>query len=238
MEAAWEQTDEFHERWKLKARDLLANTAWRKKKITKRVGAGADPGGERCLSMGAIGWPWCDELPALSSMRVLHHHHHHLNNNHTLAASPPVSTCLLRAQIMCLRPAAAATIPLLSPPPASAHNFDSPPPQAMPPPTHHNPVQIMDEKERARAEAKEAKEAAKAAQQADKDWEETRDERVGSWRDFMNKSKKAKKMTGEFKPPKQKTNDEDKLYVQRPVGEQFRPTAGKPLPGGSKPAGK
>jgi hypothetical protein len=28
---------------------------------------------------------------------------------------------------------------------------------------------------------------------------------------------------GELKPPKLKTNDEDKLYVQRPVGEQFRP---------------
>jgi DnaJ family protein C protein 8 len=41
----------------------------------------------------------------------------------------------------------------------------------------------------------------------------------------MNKSKKQKKMPGEFKPPKQKTRDEDKLYVQRPVGEQHRPNA-------------
>jgi DnaJ family protein C protein 8 len=29
------------------------------------------------------------------------------------------------------------------------------------------------------------------------------------------------------KPPKQKTNDEEKLYVQRPVGEQFRGAPGK-----------
>ncbi len=29
-------------------------------------------------------------------------------------------------------------------------------------------------------------------------------------------------------PTQLKTNDEDKLYVQRPVGEQFRPAAPKP----------
>jgi DnaJ family protein C protein 8 len=47
----------------------------------------------------------------------------------------------------------------------------------------------------------------------------------------MNKSKKQKKHPGEFKPPKLKTNDEEKLYVQRPLGEQFRPNAqGKPPP--------
>jgi DnaJ family protein C protein 8 len=63
---------------------------------------------------------------------------------------------------------------------------------------------------------------------AARSWEASRDERVGSWRDFMNKSKKQKKMPGEFKPPKQKTRDEEKLYVQRPVGEQFRPNAHKP----------
>jgi DnaJ family protein C protein 8 len=33
---------------------------------------------------------------------------------------------------------------------------------------------------------------------------------------------------GGLKPPKQKTHDEDKLYVQRPVGEQFRPPPPKP----------
>lgn len=39
MEAAWEKTDEFHEKWKTKGRELLASMAWRKKKLTKRVRA-------------------------------------------------------------------------------------------------------------------------------------------------------------------------------------------------------
>ena len=46
-------------------------------------------------------------------------------------------------------------------------------------------------------------------------WEETRDQRVSSWRDFMKTGKKARK--GEIKPPKLKTEDPNKSYVQRPV---------------------
>lgn len=39
----------------------------------------------------------------------------------------------------------------------------------------------------------------------------------------------AGKSVGEFKPPKQKANDEDKLYVRRPVKEdEFRPTQQPP----------
>ncbi|ONK75189.1 uncharacterized protein A4U43_C03F14290 [Asparagus officinalis] len=40
-------------------------------------------------------------------------------------------------------------------------------------------------------------------------------EEVSSWRDFMKGGKKAKK--GETKPPKLKTEDPNKSYVQRPV---------------------
>lgn len=38
VEAEWEKSDEFHEKWKVKARDLLAKMEWRKRKLTKRVG--------------------------------------------------------------------------------------------------------------------------------------------------------------------------------------------------------
>lgn len=33
------QTEEFHEQWKLKARDVLARSEWRRRKLTKRVSA-------------------------------------------------------------------------------------------------------------------------------------------------------------------------------------------------------
>lgn len=33
------QTEEFHEQWRLKARDVLARTEWRKRKLVKRVRA-------------------------------------------------------------------------------------------------------------------------------------------------------------------------------------------------------
>ena len=68
----------------------------------------------------------------------------------------------------------------------------------------------------------------------EKQWETQREERVGTWRDFVSKSTtggedgKAKKAVGVLKPPKLKTNDDDKLYVQRAVTEQFRPTAQPP----------
>ncbi len=37
FEAEWEKTDEFHETWKLKARDMLARAEFRRRKLTKRV---------------------------------------------------------------------------------------------------------------------------------------------------------------------------------------------------------
>ncbi|KAI3428741.1 hypothetical protein D9Q98_007564 [Chlorella vulgaris] len=36
--AAFEQTDEFHEQWRIKARDVLARAEWRRRKLTKRIG--------------------------------------------------------------------------------------------------------------------------------------------------------------------------------------------------------
>lgn len=79
----------------------------------------------------------------------------------------------------------------------------------------------------------EAKEKAKQQKLTDKQWETQREERVGTWRDFMSKSTagedgKGKKAVGVLKPPKLKTNDDDKLYVQRAVTEQFRPSAQPP----------
>jgi hypothetical protein len=43
VEAAWEGTDEFHEAWKAKARDMLARAEWRRRKLTKRVRARLPP---------------------------------------------------------------------------------------------------------------------------------------------------------------------------------------------------
>lgn len=58
-----------------------------------------------------------------------------------------------------------------------------------------------------------------------KAWESSRDSRVTNWRDYV-KGPKGKGVP--IKPPKAKQNDDDKLYVQRPVGEQFRPPPPKP----------
>ncbi|PSC75268.1 J domain-containing spf31 [Micractinium conductrix] len=120
VEAAFEQTPEFHEAWKLKARDVLARSEWRKRKLTQR---------------------------------------------------------------------------------------------------------ITEEEERAKEEFKEEKAVAKHKVKHEKAWEKTRDERVGSWRDFVSKKggKKQKAAPGGIKPPRMKESDQEKRYIQRPVGEQFRP---------------
>eukprot|EP00195_Chlamydomonas_chlamydogama_P010477 CAMPEP_0202899082 /NCGR_PEP_ID=MMETSP1392-20130828/7414_1 /ASSEMBLY_ACC=CAM_ASM_000868 /TAXON_ID=225041 /ORGANISM="Chlamydomonas chlamydogama, Strain SAG 11-48b" /LENGTH=328 /DNA_ID=CAMNT_0049585175 /DNA_START=45 /DNA_END=1032 /DNA_ORIENTATION=+ len=136
VEAAWEQSDEFHDKWKMKAREYLAQTEWRKRKITKR---------------------------------------------------------------------------------------------------------LKDETSRVEAQEKEDKEKRQKLREDHKNWEANREARVNTWRDFASKkgggdSGKPKKALGELKPPKLKTNDEDKLYVQRPVGEQWRPPVDdkpKPKPGSS-----
>lgn len=57
-------------------------------------------------------------------------------------------------------------------------------------------AQIGEEEERAKAEYKEEKEVAKRKVQHEKQWEKTRDERVGSWRDFVGKKTKKQKTGG------------------------------------------
>lgn len=93
--------------------------------------------------------------------------------------------------------------------------------------TNLNALQIAEEEERAKEEFKQEKQEAKRKREHAKKWEKTRDSRVGSWRDFVSsKSKKSKGGSialGGLKPPKAKEEDEDKRYIQRAVGEQFRP---------------
>ena len=99
-------------------------------------------------------------------------------------------------------------------------------------------VQLKDEVAKSEADVAEAKEKAKKQKQHEKEWEATREERVGGWRNFHTSKRggtapgeedaaaakaKPKKAVGELKPPKLKTNDEDRLYVSRCVTEQFRP---------------
>ncbi|CAD7703164.1 unnamed protein product [Ostreobium quekettii] len=124
VEAVYEATDEFHEKWKAKARDVLARTEWRRRNLAKR---------------------------------------------------------------------------------------------------------IKDETNRIEEEEKTTKAQLKRVREHKETWEKTRDERVGTWRDYLKSGGKKKKKKGmtELRPPKIKTNDEDKLYVQRPVGEQFRPPQSK-----------
>ncbi|KAF5834414.1 molecular chaperone [Dunaliella salina] len=118
VEAEWEKSDEFREKWKLKARELLANMEWRKRKVTKR---------------------------------------------------------------------------------------------------------LKDETSRVEAEEKEEKTKAKEKKKAEKEWEASRETRVGGWREFMTK-KGSSKAVGELKPPKLHSNDEDRLFVQRPAREdELRP---------------
>lgn len=71
---------------------------------------------------------------------------------------------------------------------------------------------------------KEQKTQHKKIKQAEKEWEATREQRVGTWRDFMEKKKGESKTVGELRPPPIKANDEDKLYVRRKAGpEELRP---------------
>ncbi len=61
------------------------------------------------------------------------------------------------------------------------------------------PPQIEEEETRAKAEYKEEREAAKAQAKHEKKWEKTRDERVGSWRDFVSGKAAKKQKTGGLK---------------------------------------
>ena len=149
------QTEEFHEQWRLKARDVLARTEWRKRKLVKRVRA--------CpLLMGMIG-SGVAELPTY------------------LRPANPLPSLL--------KPSC-----LLSP----AYKPNLPPNLPMPLLSACLPacLQIGEEEERAKSEYKEERAEAKKKAQTDKAWEKTRDERVGSWRDFVGKKTKKTKAGG------------------------------------------
>ncbi|KAF3662296.1 putative serine/threonine-protein kinase-like [Capsicum annuum] len=76
-------------------------------------------------------------------------------------------------------------------------------------------MRISEEEGRLKKDEEETKEMWKRKREHEEQWEGTREKRVSSWRDFMKGGKKAKK--GEIRPPKLKTEDPNKSYVQRPV---------------------
>ncbi|PIA54305.1 hypothetical protein AQUCO_00900683v1 [Aquilegia coerulea] len=76
-------------------------------------------------------------------------------------------------------------------------------------------MRISEEEGRLKKDEEETKEMWKKKREHEEQWEGTREKRVSSWRDFMKTGKKAKK--GEIRPPKLKTEDPNKSYVQRPV---------------------
>ncbi|KAL8129973.1 hypothetical protein V2J09_019128 [Rumex salicifolius] len=76
-------------------------------------------------------------------------------------------------------------------------------------------MRISEEEGRLKKDEEEEKEKWKRKREHEEQWEGTRENRVSSWRDFMKGGKKAKK--GELRPPKLKTEDPNKSYVQRPV---------------------
>ncbi|KAK8930709.1 hypothetical protein KSP39_PZI016955 [Platanthera zijinensis] len=76
-------------------------------------------------------------------------------------------------------------------------------------------MRISEEEGRLKKDEEETKEMWKRKREHEEQWEGTREQRVSSWRDFMKGGKKVKK--GELRPPKLKTEDPNKSYVQRPV---------------------
>ncbi|XP_031112276.1 J domain-containing protein spf31 [Ipomoea triloba] len=76
-------------------------------------------------------------------------------------------------------------------------------------------MRISEEEGRLKKDEEEQKEMWKRKREHEEQWEGTREQRVSSWRDFMKGGKKVKK--GEIRPPKLKTEDPNKSYVQRPV---------------------
>mmetsp|Transcript_20865 Transcript_20865/g.34912 ORF Transcript_20865/g.34912 Transcript_20865/m.34912 type:complete len:310 (-) Transcript_20865:103-1032(-) len=79
-------------------------------------------------------------------------------------------------------------------------------------------LRIKDEEGRIKISEAEDKKTRNAEKRERQGWEERRNERVGSWRDFQKnaKAKKGGKAIGELKPPKLKEYDAEKSYVQRP----------------------
>ncbi|DBA65842.1 TPA: hypothetical protein ACH3X2_002873 [Trebouxia sp. C0005] len=85
---------------------------------------------------------------------------------------------------------------------------------------------LKDDTARCEEDEAEKKIKLKAMREHHHKWEDTREGRVGTWRDFVKgkKTRSGKELVlGGIKPPKAKEWDQDKTYMQRPVGEQFRP---------------
>ncbi|CAL8461725.1 g1256 [Coccomyxa elongata] len=100
---------------------------------------------------------------------------------------------------------------------------------------------LKEEEERIEESEAETRKKMKATKEHTKKWEETRENRVGTWRDFVQKKGKSKKgtnMLGGIKPPKLKVEDEEHTYIQRPVQEQWRPAQPKPAGPQGKPPNK
>ncbi|KAK9908638.1 hypothetical protein WJX75_000801 [Coccomyxa subellipsoidea] len=97
---------------------------------------------------------------------------------------------------------------------------------------------LKEEEERIVESEAETRKKMKATKEHAKKWEETRENRAGTWRDFVQKKGKSKKgtnMLGGTKPPKLKVEDEEHTYIQRPVQEQWRPAQPKPAGPQGKP---
>eukprot|EP00891_Asterochloris_glomerata_P000951 jgi/Astpho2/951/gw1.00016.191.1_t len=84
-------------------------------------------------------------------------------------------------------------------------------------------MRLKEETERVEAEEKEGRKKLKAKREHAQQWESTRESRVGTWRDFYYLQGEKELRLGGIKPPKAKNWDEEKTYMQRPVGEQFAP---------------
>ena len=77
---------------------------------------------------------------------------------------------------------------------------------------------LKNEEERAKQDFEAEKAENKRKREEIKAWEESRESRIGSWRDFASgKGKKKKSRIGGTKPPKAKAADAEKTYVQRPI---------------------
>jgi DnaJ family protein C protein 8 len=77
-------------------------------------------------------------------------------------------------------------------------------------------LRISEEEGRLHKEEEETRDMYKRKREENEKWEDTRENRVTSWRDFQKGGKKPKS-GGPIKPPKLKTEDPTKSYIQRPV---------------------
>eukprot|EP00958_Prasinococcus_capsulatus_P003030 scaffold269_cov404-Prasinococcus_capsulatus_cf.AAC.34 len=85
-------------------------------------------------------------------------------------------------------------------------------------------IRQEEEEERLKEADKEVMDKMKRIREHEKEWEETREVRMDSWRDFQTKKKS--KTVGETKAPKMKEEDDEHTFIQRPVQRDFRRSDG------------